>query len=317
VAYLVTLSVGHVAAARAQSIDGRFRLGFEGGLVEHQSETASVELPNSFGSPTTFELTEKTTSIGPSSLPFGVIAGYGLSEQLVLGGRLDLSHRNITREGQGQGSASLDLLGFGFTTMLDFVPGEGALRPFVGPSVGYALETQNGSDVSHHVFKFGAQAGLHAFVTPGFSVDPSVFFVYHIGGESSQTLEADVNGFSIGLRLALSGWIGGGSEANREPPPEPMPYAPPPYSPPPEPQYQPGYPPPNPSYPNPSYPPPQPAYPPQGPAYQAPPQAPAPQAPAPQAPAPQAPAPQAPPPQGPPSQPPQRHAPPSQAFPSQ
>jgi hypothetical protein len=285
------LSTGSVRVAAAEPIDGRVRLGLEGGLIEYHTSTITYAANPSTGAPSR-ESDIHSTTVGLGSIPFGPVIAYGLSENVMLGARLEIVNRSRRVDDQ----EANDTLGAALYGTLAYVGGTGALRPFVGPLLGFEIDDGAGpsSEFYEQHFVFGIQAGLHAFATTSFSIDPSVVLGYMLGSGHGSTInlstagssyEYDFNGFIVGFRVALSGWLGGKSEEPKEPaeppdyyPPATYPAAPYPPSYPAYPQTSPQYPQQQPAYPQqqPGYPQQQPAYPQQQPGYQAPPSSPPP-----------------------------------------
>jgi len=283
------LSAGSVRVASAEPIDGRVRLGLEGGLIEYHSTTTTYGTNSSTGA-TGQKSDQHYTAVGLGSIPFGPVIGYGLSEHVMLGARLELVNRSRRVDDQD----STDTFGAELYGTLAYVADGGALRPFVGPLLGIEIVDggQPSSEFYEQAFVFGVQTGLHAFATPSFSIDPSLVLGYLTGSGSGSTTTSgiagssysyDFDGFVVGFRVALSGWLGGKKEEPQEPaeppdyyPPATYPAAYPPAYPA-NPQPSPAYPPPpQPAYPQPAYPQPQPqpASPPPDPAYQPPPPSP-------------------------------------------
>lgn len=202
------------------------RLGLDGGLFEHQVMTTSVPGGSAFGS-SSQEVDVKTTTLGLASIPFGPVVAYGVSDNILLGTHLDLIHRSVSADG----GSSRDSLGFAANLFASYVAGTGDVRPFIGPLLGIEMvDTDQGSSTTkEHLFTFNAQLGLHAFATSSFSIDPSLVAGYGVGGGSLEVadgfggtgIDYDLSGFSIGLRLGVSGWIGGkGSTRRDDEPPE-------------------------------------------------------------------------------------------------
>jgi hypothetical protein len=201
----------------------------------------------------------------------------------------------VNRNRSADGQDGTDAFGADLYATLSYVAGHGAVLPFAGPLIGFQTVSGDGdsSSYSEQTYTFGVQAGAHAFATPSFSVDPSLMLGYMTGSGEAGASAVDFSGLVVGIRVALSGWLGGKSEEPRadDEPPE---YYPPAYVPgavppsypanpqpdpayPPQPQ-QPGYPQQQPAYPQqqPGYPQQQPGYPPQQPGDQAPPSSPPP-----------------------------------------
>jgi hypothetical protein len=253
---LFAITGSAVGEAWGQSIDGRVRLGMEAGLMEHEVLTRSGTSSSSLGTPTTGETDVRFTALGLGSLGFGPFIGYGISNQALVGAQLDILHQNS----QFGDNSAQDTLGAGASLSLAYVVESGNVRPFFGPVVGLNhFSTDSGqSTFSETIFDIGARVGLLGFATHWFSIDPSVVIAYATGTGTQRSLftgdpraggeqEHDLSGFSVGLRLAMSGWLGRDEPLDTGPDRDLD--AMPPYSPPPDPAWgqptsqQPTYPP--------------------------------------------------------------------------
>ncbi len=109
-----------------------------------------------------------------------------------------------------------------------FLP-DSVVRPFVGGAIGltrqsYSSETTNQNNVTETDYDLGvtglgllARAGIRWFLTPGFSIDPAFVFGfstasgstgYPVAGGATQNIDTGATGYTLGLRLGFSGWIG-------------------------------------------------------------------------------------------------------------
>jgi hypothetical protein len=195
-----------VTVARAETIDGRVRLGFDGAVLQHTTMTTTSSFDSS-----SFAPADATTSITLAAASFGAVLGYATSEHFTLATRFAYAHSRERFDTFGSSNAQ----GFDGDISCAYVFGEGALRPFLGPLLGYrnhAAEFVQAGGVSEHWFTIGARLGAHLFAAPSFSIDPSIMLGYATGsGERSfvGTGNYDIDGFVVGLHVAISGWIGG------------------------------------------------------------------------------------------------------------
>ena len=205
----VSLSLG-ANVARAETIEDRVRLGFDAALLQH----ATLNTLGSFQSLSVLDQADTTTTVTVSGPSFGAVVGYGVSEHFTIGARLAYSY---ARQSNATGMGSYKTEGFDGDVSCAYVFGDGALRPFLGPLFGYRSNAMEyvGS-VSEHWFTIGARVGMHTFAAPAFSIDPSLMLGYATGsGETpsgsstTPSTSYDIDGFVVGLHVALSGWIGG------------------------------------------------------------------------------------------------------------
>lgn len=141
------------------------------------------------------------TTIGPGSNGLGFGIGYGITEQLILGGNFVLQHRD--GEGDNDGEFRLSLLPY-----LEFMLGEGSVRPFVGGVLIFALTSRE--NFSATSFGLGGLGGVHIFLTDSFSLDVSGRLYFTANNTSRETGMGDVDSSSttVGLLVlvGVSGW---------------------------------------------------------------------------------------------------------------
>jgi hypothetical protein len=188
------------APCRAESVEGRVRLGFEGGVVGYQSVTAKGDGVDASMSDASFSLA--STSFGPG-------VSYGIDDTWMIGARASFITRTMSWQNDVVPEATSS--GLGLYVSAEYLLGEGSVRPFVGPLAGIesTSASSGGAKASASNLLLGVQGGLHAFATSSFSIDPSVLLAYTTGSTGPEDHSLDVSGFTIGLRLAMSGWLGG------------------------------------------------------------------------------------------------------------
>jgi hypothetical protein len=159
--------------------------------------------------------------------------GYGITDSLVIGGILQFGGwagttgaDNIAAGGRIHESRFSLFIGPKVDYM--FLP-DSMVRPFVGGAVGlvrrtHTHETTNPNNITttdYDIAQTGiglmARAGIRWFLTPGFSIDPA-FMVglgwtsggtdVPAGGGATQNIDTSANGYTVGLSVAFSGWVG-------------------------------------------------------------------------------------------------------------
>jgi hypothetical protein len=199
----VLASIGFAGVARAESIDGRFRLGLEGEALAYYATT--FDYPGA-------GYTSKEVMVGFGQLPFGPVIGYGLTEHLLLGAGASLSYQTFDVDAEGFDTQKTSKIGV--NGRLEYVFGEpdSAVRPFLGPVLGidYVHSGRGDLDSGRTSFGIAGMAGVHAFIGSSVSIDPSLAFGYETGSYSTPNNDVDLHDFFIGLRVALSAWLGDG-----------------------------------------------------------------------------------------------------------
>jgi hypothetical protein len=212
--------VAAAAPVHAQHVDGRFRLGLEGAVLE--TETVKISSDRVFSDPTNparsvDEVEITSTNAGLPSSTLGVVAGYGLSDSFVLGARLLWSTQS--READFPGSQAQEARVFGVLPHLEYVFSPGSsFRPYLVGLFGLRSGESSLGDTtvaSFSQWRIGAGVGAHAFAAESFSIDPMLAFY----GVSAREVVGDVEfegfGSAITLSIGLSGWLGGGPVPSR------------------------------------------------------------------------------------------------------
>jgi len=158
--------------------------------------------------------------------------GYGLTDEMIIGGLLVLGGYSVYSHFEQQASpvhnqdSSFNFfLGPKFDYM--FLP-QSRVRPFLGAVVGLSHISQNTTrtdnnsvtttalDTSYTGLGLMGRAGIRWFVTPGFSLDPALVFGFatHSGNAqgvaapNAASYDSGLTGFSVGLGVTASGWVG-------------------------------------------------------------------------------------------------------------
>ncbi|HKU37102.1 MAG TPA: outer membrane beta-barrel protein [Polyangiales bacterium] len=144
-----------------------------------------------------------------------VEVGYGLLDQLVIGGVVQLGGTSTSQKQEGatteSESSSFDLL-IGPKAEYHFTP-TSKINPFVGAMLGLynTSSDDNGLEISQLLFVMQARAGLRCFLAEGFSLDPTFHVGFGLGGGSAEQGGSETDfgssAFQVGLSIALSGWL--------------------------------------------------------------------------------------------------------------
>jgi opacity protein-like surface antigen len=212
-------------AAEAQTSEHALQLGFGTDIITYTNLSADIHQDQEW---TNDRSTTRWGFSDRSSLNFE--GGYGLGESFVLGGIVQLggwSQKDDPHENDlWTKSTTFDLL---VAPKLDymFLPGE-RIRPFLGAAVGvkYFSEkhttqvntnraaTRTDLDMSATGLALIARAGVRFFLTQGFSLDPAFSVMWlptasgSWSGANGISYDMSAHGYTLGLTVAASGWIG-------------------------------------------------------------------------------------------------------------
>jgi hypothetical protein len=223
------------AQAKAQNIEHSLQLGLGTNFLTYESGTITQNQPQPDGSTLEYKTVDQTTTWGFSSRnPLSLEAGYGITDSLVIGGMLQLGGwantigaQNVTAAGGRQHESRFSLF---IGPKLDFMllP-DSMVRPFVGGAIGLVrrtdtIETTNQNNITTTQSDLGqtgiglmARAGIRWFLTPGFSIDPAFMFGFGwtsggidvpAGAGATRNIDTSANGYTVGLSVAFSGWVG-------------------------------------------------------------------------------------------------------------
>jgi opacity protein-like surface antigen len=226
--------------AKAQNIEHALQLGLGTNFLTYSSTTLTQDVsqpdPNDPRREVTvqYKTVNRTTEWGLSNRSgINLEAGYGITDSLVLGGILQLGGWSNTTGPKTITNGDPRITNSTFSLFigpkLDFMllP-DSMVRPFVGAAIGlvrqtYSIEQETQNNVTTNPANIGttgvgllARAGVRWFLTPGFSIDPALVFgvntgsgsTEHPNGQGRQSDDTTATGYSIGLSLAFSGWIG-------------------------------------------------------------------------------------------------------------
>jgi opacity protein-like surface antigen len=244
---LVTLTVtGFIVAVsshvKAQAVANALQIGLGTDFVSYSNYTQRVTAPPGPPPPAVgmvdYKYDRHQTRWGVSDHSnLNVDIGYGLNDNFVLGGLLVLggwtgsTHSEQTANTNSGVQQSTFSLFVGPKLDYMFLPGS-RVRPFLGAVAGLSRVTYNqkstnnvnvtttDEDSSYTGAGFYGRAGVRFFLTSGFSLDPAFVFGFAtmtgsaqgvVGGPGAlgaATYDSGLTGFSLGLGVTASGWVG-------------------------------------------------------------------------------------------------------------
>lgn len=206
--------VGH-----AQESFDRLQIGLLTSLVRYNQVTIEAEA----GGVTSEDETRRTGWGLASFNGVGLEIGYGVTDLLVVGGRLELGGESTTEQADTlpeMESSGLDLL---LAPKIDvmFSPGE-PVRPLLGAAAGLLLarseedlDTTQGlgpvAETSVTGLALMARGGLRWFPVPGVTFDPAVAVHWQTGSGETEfaagTVDVSIKGIGVALEIGVSGWL--------------------------------------------------------------------------------------------------------------
>ncbi|MET0389323.1 MAG: hypothetical protein ABW321_25340 [Polyangiales bacterium] len=198
------------------SVAGAIQLGAGISLLSYHSNSLSPDtsMPMSMLPSDQAAASSIITNCCVNKTPFLVEAGYGLSDQALLGVQLQLAGASESIS-ETVPSAREMLFSLGAKFDYQLTP-TSRWNPFIGAVANVSLVSKSyyGTKDSRTLFGLLARAGLRYFVLDQLSIDPTVALGAHFGS-GSQSVEVTpgpsqdygVSGFDFALSLAVSLWI--------------------------------------------------------------------------------------------------------------
>ena len=225
--------------ASAQTVANHLQIGLGTDLVSYSTFTQRVTAPPPPPAAPVgtvdykFDLHQTRWGISDRS-NLNLEIGYGLNDMFVIGGLLTLGGWSGYRHDERNASlnhiqdSTFNLfIGPKFDVM--FLP-ESRIRPFVGGIIGLTRVTENQTatnnasvtttqlDTGYTGVGIFARGGIRWFLTQGFSLDPALVLGFATMSGSAQgvapvganaaSYDSGLTGFSIGLGVTASGWVG-------------------------------------------------------------------------------------------------------------
>ncbi|HEX3852670.1 MAG TPA: outer membrane beta-barrel protein [Polyangiaceae bacterium] len=188
----------------AQSSENRVQLSLDANLAAYDNLKLS-------SSGTTASSSDTTWGPGSSGLGFGF--GYGLSENWLIG--LRLLGSSTTSSLNTPGSTDTKFTSYSILPRVEYMFALQPVHPYFGATLGLRGTSSSGagSNTSANDFVFGGVAGVRAFATSSFSIDPSITLLGATGKEDVGAQSFDRSGLTLLLGVAFSGWIDASSPA--------------------------------------------------------------------------------------------------------
>jgi hypothetical protein len=200
------------------SVKGQIQVGAGIALFGYSSLSLSPSSSNptapSSEDPTAAPVPMVGTTCCGSPNPFLVEAGYGLSDQMILGAQLQLGGHS---ESLGTMAPPAKEFMFSIGPKFDYqLAPTSRWNPFVGGVVNLTLASKSyyGVKQSNTLFGILARTGMRYFVIDGLSIDPTIAIGARFGSGSQNTdptasneLSYSLSGFQFALSVGLSLWI--------------------------------------------------------------------------------------------------------------
>lgn len=224
--------------ASAQTVANSLQIGLGTDLVSYSNYTMSVTAPPpppaAAGATMDYKFDLHQTRWGVSDHSnVNLDIGYGINDMFVIGGMLVLggwsgyNHSEQTQSPNHNQDSTFSLF-IGPKLDIMFLP-DSRVRPFVGAVVGLQRVAENTTatnnvsvttttlDTGYTGVGLYARGGIRWFLTPGFSLDPAFMIGFATMSGSAQGMvnpalgasyDSGLTGFSLGLGVAASGWVG-------------------------------------------------------------------------------------------------------------
>ena len=190
-AYALTLalaaSLSLTTTASADAGQGAFRLGADVPVLSLQ------HFPSDFGSVTVFQFGLWSTNLARPQL--GASFGYQVIEPLIIGARAGFGVALLDAGAVDDTQGLIAIVPF-----IEYMFGEGTVRPFIGAQAGFQVIFPDRSDAQAW-FVGGGLGGVHIFATPGFSISPTLMLDFLYRGDAERA------GFGLSGIVTLNGWI--------------------------------------------------------------------------------------------------------------
>jgi hypothetical protein len=201
------------AAAQTGFAGGPFRLGLDANAVAHDK----VTLASGEGAASNPAV---TTKLGLPGTALGVVLGYSVTPNVLLGGRLMASSAQSSL-----GDVTTESTSLAIAPYAEYVFDGAVVRPYIAAHVGYGSTNSSTGDMESSVSSFliGPGAGVHAFATPTFSIDGGLVALFQQAHAKAGPAELSGSGYTVLVTVGLSGWLGGSAEMVTAPSATPVP----------------------------------------------------------------------------------------------
>lgn len=211
----VPATAQYASNAVSAEVGGALRLQVDASLFRYGKSTTTSTI-GGVDTDTVSNMTGVGTGSGLLSAlgNLNVGLGYAATDSIVVGTTLQLAYDTV--RDPDDSNRDISLLAVGFAPYVEYMGGDGSIKPFVGATVYVrhaALTTPafgGGDDKqSDTIFGGGLLGGAHFFVGEGCSVDLAAKFTYGFGS-GPEELPMEDNSLTVldfGITLGVSAWV--------------------------------------------------------------------------------------------------------------
>ncbi len=210
---LTTLAAGLSlpALASAQNVEHAFQLGLETGLLTHTSASLQYDT----GANTHVDHDTSTTQWGVGNQDVFLVLGYGLTQDLVLGGAVQLGGTSESDDVGAGGNVDTSQMTVGLLPRIEYMFMNGnKVRPFLRGQLilrHTSVGLDNNNDYGVTQYGLGGGGGVRWFADPALSFDASLGLnlVGASGSYDVANTSRDISGsaWMIGLNVGVAGWL--------------------------------------------------------------------------------------------------------------
>jgi len=185
------------SSASAQGLEGALRFHLEVPFLGFDSTTRTPDGLDEGD-------TTNTTTFGPSADGLGFGVGYGVTADILVGANvvLNLTSRS-PEEGDSESTTNLALAPY-----VEFLFGEGDIRPFVGGNLFLSVESEE--NITRSRYGLGGLGGVHIFLADAFSIDVSGRLYFNVGSDTVESgvgdATTDITQVGLMALVGVSGW---------------------------------------------------------------------------------------------------------------
>ncbi|MDD9941232.1 MAG: hypothetical protein OXU20_09360 [Myxococcales bacterium] len=223
---LALLAIAAARPAEAQVTDGRLRLGIEVGLLDVVARGYTADDSDQ-------EIAEAQGSFGLAVGRVNYNVGFGLSELLMLGGRLQIGNTGFVTIVDDEDGPTTGIFSLAVWPYLEFNVGDpDSLQWFLGPMLGLIVEHRQVEDRDANetleeetlgMGGLGAVVGLRLFVSEMAALEGALQLRFAGGSSKFETdeldIEEDLGQFELLVTIGGSLWFGGDPPRSSEPEP--------------------------------------------------------------------------------------------------
>jgi hypothetical protein len=209
------VGLGCVAAApsaAALDLAHAVQLSLDGTLFSYESQSfsSSAVTPALGAAPSTYETTSRFSLLTGG---FGLGAGYAVSDHVLLGAQVQLSHAKAETGDSMQVFDDASQSSVSFLPRVEYIFDGQTARPYLAAIAGIESTSSSvtGGDrslPSDTQFRYGGAFGVHTFLNDNLSVDPALTVLGETGTFHSDGVALPSSGVLVMGTVALSVWFG-------------------------------------------------------------------------------------------------------------